>query len=60
MKRASFVLAISVAVAFAVPVSPGSLAQTRTPDTSPVTGMKPDRVTAPLGASAKLCRREKR
>jgi hypothetical protein len=45
MKFASFLAAIGVAVTFAAPSA--SFAQTRPADTTPVTGMKPDRVTAP-------------
>ena len=45
MKRALFFVAVVVAVSFAG--SPASFAQNAAADTAPVTGMKPDRVTAP-------------
>jgi len=49
MKYASLLIALSVAMSLAVP--PKSFAQTPTTNssTAPVTGMKPDRTTAPRG-----------
>ena len=56
MKCASFLAVISVAVMLAGP--PESFAQTPTADTAPVTGMKPDRVTAPRGFREAMQKRE--
>jgi hypothetical protein len=58
MKCASFLVAISVAMSLAVP--PESFAQTPATDTSttPVTGMKPDRTTAPLAFREAMQKRE--
>jgi hypothetical protein len=49
MKRALFAAAIvaAMSVAMSLAVAPESSAQTAAPDTEPVTGMRPDRVTAP-------------
>jgi hypothetical protein len=57
-KCAWFFVAISVALT--VPVASESLAQSPTPDSSraPVTGMKPDRVTAPRGLREAMQKRE--
>jgi hypothetical protein len=56
MKCASFLAAIGVAATLAVPLA--SFAQTPTADTAPVTGMKPDRVTAPRGFREAMQKRE--
>ena len=56
MKCASFLAAIGVAVMLAVPSE--SFAQTPTADTAPLTGMKPDRVTAPRGFREAMQKRE--
>lgn len=56
MKCASLLVAISVAMSLVVP--PESLAQPSTIDTAPVTGMKPDRTTAPLGFREAMQKRE--
>jgi len=57
MTRASFLIAV-MAVMLAVP--PGGLAQTPTTNspTAPVTGMKPDRTTAPAGLREKMRTKE--
>ena len=57
MKRASFLFAV-MAVMLAVPVV--GLAQTPTNNspTAPVTGMKPDRTTAPTGVRQAMQKRE--
>ena len=56
MKRALFLVAICVAMSLAV--SPESFAQTAATDTAPVTGMKPDRVTAPRWMREAMQKRE--
>lgn len=56
MKCASFLAAIGVALTLAVP--PKSFAQTPAADTAPVTGMKPDRVTAPRALREAMQKRE--
>ncbi|MEA3024936.1 MAG: hypothetical protein QOF91_221 [Alphaproteobacteria bacterium] len=58
MKHASFLIAASLAVMLAVPAA--SLAQTPTTNspTAPVTGMKPDRTTAPTGVREAMQKRE--
>lgn len=58
MKRASLLVAAGLAVTLAVPAiglaqTPASSAQT-----APVTGMKPDRTTAPLGVREKMQSKE--
>ena len=55
MKCVSFLAAIGVALTLAVP--PESFAQT-SKDAAPVTGMKPDRVTAPLALREAMQKRE--
>ena len=57
MKRASFLVAV-MAVMLAVP--PAGLAQTPTTNspTAPVTGMKPDRTTAPTGVRQAMQKKE--
>jgi hypothetical protein len=58
MKCAWFFIAIIVAVT--LPVTSASIAQTPTANssTAPVTGMKPDRVTAPRGLREAMQKRE--
>jgi len=56
MKCTSFLAAIGVALTLAVP--PESFAQTPAADMAPVTGMKPDRVTAPRGMREAMQKRE--
>jgi hypothetical protein len=58
MKRASFLVAASLAAMLAVPAV--GLAQTPTTNspTAPVTGMKPDRTTAPTGVREAMQKRE--
>ena len=56
MKCAPFLVAISVAMSLAVLLE--SYAQTRDINTAPVTGMKPDRTTAPLGVREAMQKRE--
>jgi hypothetical protein len=55
MKRVLFLVAIGVALSLA---APASFAQTANPDTAPVTGMKPDRVTAPRWLREGMQKRE--
>ena len=58
MKRASLLVAASLAAMLAVPAA--GLAQTPTTNspTAPVTGMKPDRTTAPAGLREKMQAKE--
>ena len=58
MKRASLFVAAGLAAMLAVPAA--GLAQTPTTDspTAPVTGMKPDRSTAPAGLREKMRSKE--
>ena len=58
MKLASFLTATALAAMLAVPAT--GLAQTPTSNspTAPVTGMKPDRTTAPKGVREKMQSRE--
>ena len=58
MKRASLLVAAGLAAVLAVPAA--GLAQTPTTNspTAPVTGMKPDRTTAPAGVREKMQSRE--
>jgi hypothetical protein len=56
MKCASFLVAISVAMSLGI--LPESSAQPRTIDTAPVTGIKPDRTTAPRGVREAMQKRE--
>ena len=58
MKRASILVAAGLAAMLAVPAA--GLAQTPTTDspTAPVTGMKPDRSTAPNGLREKMMSKE--
>ena len=58
MKRASLLVAAGLTAMLAVP--PAGLAQTPTSNsaTAPVTGMKPDRTTAPGGLREKMMTKE--
>ena len=56
MRCTPFLVAISVAMSLAV--LPKSFAQTPAIERAPVTGMKPDRTTAPLGVREAMKRRE--
>ena len=58
MKFASFLVAVSVVVVLTAP--PAVLAQSSTTNspTTPVTGMKPDRTTAPGGVREAMQKRE--
>lgn len=58
MKSAAFLIAMSVAMTLAVP--PGSVAQSppANSSTAPLTGMKPDRTTAPRGIREAMQKRE--
>ena len=56
MKRALFAAAVVVTISFAA--APQSFAQAANPDTAPVTGMKPDRVTAPRWMRERMKSRE--
>ena len=58
MKRASLLVAAGLAATLVVPVA--SMAQTPTTNspTAPVTGMKPDRTTAPAGVREKMRSKE--
>ena len=58
MKRASLLVAAGLAAVLAVPAA--GLAQTPTANspTAPVTGMKPDRTTAPSGLREKMRSKE--
>jgi hypothetical protein len=56
MKYASFLVAISVAMSVAI--LPEGLAQTPTTDIAPVTGIKPDRTTAPRAVREGMQKRE--
>ena len=55
-KCAPFLVAISVAMLLAI--LPESFAQTPTIDTAPVTGIKPDRTTAPRAVREAMQKRE--
>ena len=58
MKRASLLVAAGLAAMLAVPTA--GLAQAPSSDsaTAPVTGMKPDRTTAPIGLREKMMSKE--
>jgi hypothetical protein len=56
MKRALFAAAIVVTMSFAA--APDSFAQNANPDTAPVTGMRPDRTTAPRWMRESMQKRE--
>jgi hypothetical protein len=55
MKRVLFLVAVCMALSL---VAPDSFAQTANPDAAPVTGMKPDRVTAPRWLREGMQKRE--
>ena len=57
MKLASYLVTISLAATLAVPQC-FAQNQTTDTDTTPVTGMKPDRVTAPRGFREAMQKRE--
>ena len=57
MKRASFLVAAGLAAVLAVPAALAQAPATST-QTAPVTGMKPDRTTAPRGVREKMQLRE--
>ena len=58
MKRASFLVAASLAAVLAVPAAGLAQAPAPSTQTAPVTGMKPDRTTAPKGVREKMQARE--
>ena len=58
MKYASFVVAVSVAVMLAAPSVVLAQSSTTNSTTAPVTGMKPDRTTAPGGVRETMQKRE--
>jgi len=58
MKRASFLAAAVLAALLAVPSAGLVQAPTSNSATAPVTGMKPDRTTAPKGVREKMQSRE--
>jgi hypothetical protein len=58
MKRASFVLVSSLVGVLAIPAAAVSQTPATSTQTAPVTGMKPDRTTAPLGMREKMLSKE--
>ena len=58
MKRASLLVAAGLAAMLAVPAVGLAQAPTANSPTAPVTGMKPDRTTAPKGVREKMQSRE--
>ena len=58
MKYASFLVAVSVAVMLAAPSVILAQTSTTSNSTAPVTGMKPDRTTAPVGLREAMQKRE--
>ena len=58
MKHALFLVAVSVAVLLAAPSSVSAQSSTTNNPTAPVTGMKPDRTTAPTGVREAMQKRE--
>jgi len=58
MKYASFLVAVSVAVMLAAPSVVFAQSSTTNSSTAPVTGMKPDRTTAPVGVREAMQKRE--
>jgi hypothetical protein len=58
MKRASFLVAAGFAAMLAAPATGLAQAPTSNSPTAPVTGMKPDRTTAPRGVREKMQSRE--
>jgi hypothetical protein len=57
MKRSTLLILVT-SVAMSVAVLPKGFAQISATETAPVTGMKPDRTTAPLGVREAMKRRE--
>ena len=58
MKRASLLVAVGLATMLAVPTVGLAQAPTSNSATAPVTGMKPDRTTAPGGLREKMMSKE--
>ena len=58
MKRASLLVAASLAAMLAVPAAGMAQTPTTNSPTAPVTGMKPDRTTAPAGLREKMRSKE--
>ena len=58
MKRASLFVAAGLAAMLAVPAASLAQAPTSNSATAPVTGMKPDRTTAPAGLREKMRSKE--
>jgi len=58
MKRASFLFAAGLAVVLAVPVAAVAQTPTSNSPNAPVTGMKPDRTTAPSGVREQMKAKE--
>ena len=58
MKRASLLVAASLAAMLAVPAAVMAQTPTTNSPTAPVTGMKPDRTTAPAGLREKMRSKE--
>jgi len=58
MKRASLLVAAGLAAMLAVPVAVMAQTPTTNSPTAPVTGMKPDRTTAPAGVREKMRSKE--
>ena len=58
MKRASLLVAAGLAAMLAVPVAVMAQTPTTNSPTAPVTGMKPDRTTAPAGLREKMRSKE--
>jgi hypothetical protein len=58
MKRASFLVAASLAAMLGVPAAGSAQTPTTNSPTAPVTGMKPDRTTAPTGVRQAMQKKE--
>jgi len=58
MKRASLLVAAGLAAMLAVPAAVMAQTPTTNSPTAPVTGMKPDRTTAPAGLGEKMRTKE--
>jgi hypothetical protein len=58
MKRASFLVVAGLAAMLAVPAIATSQTSISSAQTAPVTGMKPDRTTVPLGIREKMRSKE--
>ena len=58
MKRASLLVAAGLAATLVVPVAGMAQTPTANSPTAPVTGMKPDRTTAPAGVREKMRSKE--